>query len=145
MQNISKHITYKEAIHSHTAKKLGIDNTPNLFHIFNLQMVAEFIFEPLRAHVGHPIMVSSMFRSLDLNSALGGSKTSQHLYEGNAGAIDLDDTYGFMSNKEMLEWIDANLDYDQLISEKPDQFGNPSWVHVSYNMDGNRNQRFIID
>ena len=30
MENISKHITYAEAIHSNTAKRKGIDNTPNI-------------------------------------------------------------------------------------------------------------------
>lgn len=45
--------------------------------------------------------------------------------------MDIDDTYGNKSNKEMFEYIKANLDYDQMIWE----FGtkdNPAWIHVSY-------------
>ena len=63
-----------------------------------------------------------------MNQAIGGSSKSQHC-EGRA--IDIDDTYGYMSNKEMYEYIKNNLDFDQIIWE----FGtddNPDWVHVSY-------------
>ncbi len=76
---ISKHITYAEAIHSNTAKRKGIDNTPNPTQLENMKVTAEKVFEPLRAWVGGPIKVNSFFRSPELNTAIGGSKTSQHL------------------------------------------------------------------
>ena len=63
-----------------------------------------------------------------MNKAIGGSSKSQHCH---GQAMDIDDTYGNASNKEMFDWIRANLDYDQMIWE----FGtdlNPDWVHVSY-------------
>ena len=142
--NISPHITYKEAIHSNTAKRFGIDNTPNPNQLYNMQMVAEFIFEPIRDHFNVPIMINSMFRSKELNRLVGGSKTSQHLFDNNAGAIDIDDTYGGVTNKEMYKWIQENLQFDQLICEYPDEYGNPSWIHVSFRAEGNRNQSFNI-
>ena len=37
MENISKHITYAEAIHSNTAKRKGIDNTPNPTQLENMK------------------------------------------------------------------------------------------------------------
>ena len=37
--NISKNITYAEGIHSNTAKRLGIDNTPNSFHLNNMKTI----------------------------------------------------------------------------------------------------------
>ena len=52
MENISKHITYAEAIHSQTAKRKGIDNTPNPTQLENMKVTAEKVFEPLRAWVG---------------------------------------------------------------------------------------------
>jgi len=125
---ISDHITYAEAIHSNTAKRKGIDNTPNPNQIEAMKLLAEKVFEPLREWVGGPIKVNSFFRSADLNEAIGGSKTSQHC---KGQAIDIDDTYGHASNAAMFDWIKANLDYDQMIWE----FGtdqNPDWVHVSY-------------
>ncbi len=39
--NISKHISYKEATHSITALRLGIDNTPNTYALQNMELLAE--------------------------------------------------------------------------------------------------------
>ena len=73
---ISKHITYAEAIHSNTAKRKGIDNTPNPTQVENMKLIAQQIFEPLREYVGGPIKITSMFRSASLNEALGGSSST---------------------------------------------------------------------
>ena len=61
---ISKHITYAEAIHSNTAKRRRIDNTPNPTQVDTMKLTAEKIFEPLREWVGGPIKVNSFFRSI---------------------------------------------------------------------------------
>lgn len=137
MENISKHITYAEAIHSNTAKRKGIDNTPNIKQVETMKLTAEKIFEPLREFVGGPIKVNSFFRSPELNEAIGGSKTSQHC---KGQAIDVDDVYGYKTNAEMYTWIKENLNFDQMIWE----FGtdmNPNWVHISYvSEEDNRNR-----
>ncbi len=127
--NISEHITYAEAIHSNTAKRKSIDNTPNPNHVENMKVTAEKIFEPLRKFVGGPVKITSMFRSAALNEALGGSSsTSQHM---KGQAMDLDDVYGYKSNAEMYHWIKENLSFDQLIWEYGTDM-NPNWIHVSY-------------
>ena len=92
---ISDHITYAEAIHSQTAKRKGIDNTPNPNQIEAMRLLAEKVFEPLRGWVGGPIKVNSFFRSPELNTKIGGSKTSQHC---KGQAIDIDDVYGYKTN-----------------------------------------------
>ena len=125
---ISKHVSNKEAVYSTTALRLDIDNEPDKKQLVNMQILAEVVFEPLRKWVGGPIKITSFFRSAKLNSAIGGSKSSQHC-EGRA--IDIDDTFGHKTNAEMFNYIKNNLDFDQLIWE----FGsddNPDWVHVSY-------------
>ena len=125
---ISKHISYKEAVHSATAKRRGIENVPNDNQLDNMYKVAEFIFEPLRLYVGGPIKITSFFRSPKVNIAIGGSTKSQHCQ---GQAIDVDDVFGYKSNYEMFNYIRENLDFDQLIYE----FGsndNPDWVHCSY-------------
>ena len=48
MENISKHISYKEGIRSTTADRLGIDNKPGQVELINMEVIAERIFEPLR-------------------------------------------------------------------------------------------------
>ena len=137
MEKISKHISYAEAIHSNTAKRRGIDNTPNPTQVEAMKITAEKIFEPLREFVGGSIKVTSMFRSAALNEAIGGAKSSQHM---KGQAMDLDDVYGRKTNAEMYQWIKENLNFDQLIWE----FGtdmNPNWIHVSYvNEEDNRNR-----
>jgi hypothetical protein len=133
---ITEHITYHEACHSFTAKRLGISNIPSEYQMWNMVVLATEIFEPLRNWVGGPIKINSFFRSPDLNQAIGGSSKSQHC-EGRA--IDLDDVYGHKTNAEMFEYISKNLDYDQLIWEFGDD-NNPDWVHVSY-VDNDTNRK----
>ena len=134
---ISDNITYAEAIHSQTAKRRGIDNTPTAKQVEVMKLTAEKIFEPLRKFVGGPIKVNSFFRSAELNKAIGGSKTSQHC---KGQAIDIDDVFGHKTNAEMYNWVKENLNFDQMIWE----FGTdtqPNWIHISYvSEEDNRNR-----
>ena len=137
MEKISKHVSYKEGVYSITAKRLGLNNDPNSFHLNNMRVIAEKVFEPLRMHVGGPIKINSFYRGPELNKAIGGSSKSQHC---KGQAIDIDDTYGNMSNADMYKFIKENLDYDQMIWEFGDN-NNPDWVHVSYvSPEENRNR-----
>ena len=125
---ISKHISHREGVYSITATRLGLDNEPNDEQLANMELVAEEVFEPLRAWVGGPIKINSFFRSPKLNKAIGGSSKSQHC---KGQAIDIDDTFGVVSNADMYYWLKHNVDFDQMIWE----FGNddnPNWVHISY-------------
>ena len=136
MKRISKHISYKEATHSDTAKRKGLKNKPKAEHIENMELIAEKVFEPLREWVDAPIKVNSMFRSLELNTALKGSKTSSHM---KGEAMDIT-SMGGKSNLEMFHWIKDNLCFDQLIWE----FGAaPKWLHVSFNKNNNRKQVLV--
>ncbi len=136
MKRISKHISYKEAVGSNYAKQKGIKNKPNEDQVENMKLLAEEVFEPLREWVDAPIKVNSMFRSLELNTALKGSKTSSHM---KGEAMDIT-SMGGKSNLEMFHWIKDNLEFDQLIWE----FGKePKWLHVSYNKDNNRKQVLV--
>lgn len=137
---ISKHISDKESVYSRTALRRGIDNTPTKKHKDNMIKLAEEVFEPLRSYVGGPIKINSFYRSPDLNKAIGGSSKSQHCH---GQAMDIDDTYGRMTNAEMFQFIRENLDYDQMIWE----FGsddNPDWVHVSYVSPKENRQRCLL-
>ena len=125
---ISKHISYKEGVYSITATRKGIDNTPNNEQLKNMELIADEIFEPLRTYVGGPIKINSFFRCPELNTAIGGSNKSQHC---KGQAIDIDDTYGRMTNAEMYHWIKEHLDFDQMIWEFGDD-DNPDWIHISY-------------
>tara|TARA_R100001460_G_scaffold86803_1_gene128233 strand:+ start:88 stop:549 length:462 start_codon:yes stop_codon:yes gene_type:complete len=128
MEKISKHISYHEGTYSRTAERRDLDNTPNKEQFECMKEVAEKLFEPLREWVGGPIKINSFFRGEPVNTAIGGSRKSQHM---KGQAIDIDDTFGHKTNAEMYHYIKDNLDFDQMIWE----FGtdkNPNWVHISW-------------
>ncbi len=131
---ISKYISYNSALKSDTAIRLGIDNTPSASAVEAMKLLCEKVVDPL--YEAFPSMTfNSFFRSGKLNSAIGGSATSQHT---KGEAIDLDSKDN-QFNKAIFDYIVKNLDFDQVIWE----FGNdqrPDWVHVSYKKSGNRKQ-----
>lgn len=134
---LSPHFSLDEFTKSQTATRYGINNQPNLEQRDNLVRLCVHVLEPLRAIVGKSISVSSGFRSRGLNSAIGGSQTSQHSL-GQAADIEV---YGF-DNFALAKIIRDKLPFDQLILEFYDRNEGPNsgWVHVSYNANRNRKQ-----
>ena len=128
MEKISKHVSYKEGVRSNTATRLNINNTPDAYAQSNMLAIAHNVFEPLRKWVGGPKKINSFFRSVDLNTAIGGSNSSQHCQ---GRAMDIDDTFGHKTNAEMFNYMRAELNFDQLLWEFGDDT-NPDWIHVSY-------------
>jgi len=145
VDNISKHITYREATKSYTAERLGIDNIPNDEQLVNMKTLADNVFEPLREGLDNkPINIAIFFRSPELNSNIpGASSRSEHMAYGTSAAIDLDndgrEQFGWPSNRDIFFYIKNNLEFRQLIWEHGDNT-NPSWVHVSYNPNDNKKQ-----
>ena len=135
MENISKNLSYNEAIHSNTAKARGIDNTPNEEILERMRLVAEKVFQPLRKWYGKPININSFYRSPLLNKAVGGATRSSHM---KGEAIDIS-AGSKEENKKLFEWIKKNLEFDQCINEF-----DYRWVHISYKEVGNRNSFFNI-
>ncbi len=136
---ISKHLELAELTRSESAKRNGISNMPTPEHVANLKKLADNIFEKIREHFDRPILISSGYRSIDLNKIIKGSKTSQHS-TGEAIDIDMDGTD--VTNKEIFDYIKKNLSFDQLIWE----FGtdkNPDWVHVSYESSGKQRKQVL--
>src|SRR5690606_9646489 len=139
---ISKYITYKEATKSQTATRLGIDNKPTEDHLAAMKHVASEVFDKVRAHFGVPLGVSSFYRGPELNKAIGGSKTSQHM---KGEAIDIDaDMYGDITNKEIFDYIRENLTFDQLIGEGKTGDGDFAWVHVSLKRAGKNRGEVLL-
>jgi zinc D-Ala-D-Ala carboxypeptidase len=140
MKNISKYISYEEAITSQTATRKNINNTPDNLALICMQLLGIRVFDVIRDHFKSPLKVSSFYRSDLLNKAVGGSKTSQHV---KGQAIDIQGL-GKVSNKQIFDYIKDNLDFDQLIWEFGNK-NNPAWVHVSYvSKENNRKQVIYI-
>jgi hypothetical protein len=138
---LSKHLSLAEVTRSESAKRNGISNIPTAQHLENFKKLAENIFEPIREHFGVPIHISSGYRSKELNTAIGGSLTSQHC-QGEAIDIDMDGADADVSNADVFNYIKDELNFDQLIWE----FGtdkNPDWVHVSYESTGKQRKQVL--
>ena len=75
-----KYFTIEELTRSTTAQLRNIDNTPSPQVISNLTALVDNILDPLREAWGKPIRVNSGYRCPKLNSAVGGSATSEHRY-----------------------------------------------------------------
>ena len=123
----SRWFTLEELCFSEYAARNGIANKPDEREIAHLQFLASNLLDPLREHVGTPIIVTSGYRSPALNKGVGGSLKSQHM-QGLAADIR---AVGY-SARSLFEEIwycnnyTSNLNYlDQCILEFD------SWVHVS--------------
>ena len=138
MENISKHITFKEATFSATAARLGLKNEPTEEHLKAMKLVAEKCFEPLREWYCKPLRINSFYRGKALNQAVKGSLSSQHC---KGEAIDID-AGSNAENKKIHDWIKNNLEFDQLIWEYGNSAG-PDWVHVSFT-DKKKNRKQLV-
>lgn len=119
---LSKFFTLSEMIKSDTAEKNGIDNTPYPRHIKAMRRLCADLLDPIREAVGRPVHVTSGYRCRALNTAVNGSRNSQHI-RGEAADIHVKG----MTPRQLYDFIlTLDLEFDQII----DEFGE--WVHISY-------------
>lgn len=127
MEQFTKNFSYDELIASATAKRLGLDNTPNEQEKEKLRKLAEDVLQPIRDAWRSPIVVNSGYRAEAVNKAVGGAKNSQHRL-GEAADISIG---GKERNKKLFNFINkliqkGTIKVGQLIDEY-----NYSWIHVS--------------
>ena len=133
---LSEHFSLGEFVRSSTAQRMSIDNTPDAEVIENLGNLCTKVLEPLREHLGQPVVITSGFRSKRLNETVGGVKNSQHL-RGEAADLMVE---GEKQARDWIRWMMDFLEFDQLILEKK---GKKVWVHVS--LKRNRQQVLKIE
>lgn len=122
---LTKNFTLRELVYSTTALKQGIDNAPTKSAMENLTALAVEVLQPLRNTLGKAIIINSGYRSPELNKAVGGVPTSQHL-KGQAADIR---SVHFTPTEIARTIKDLHLPYDQIILY-------PTFVHVSHQSDG---------
>ena len=133
---LSSNFSLAELIKSQTATRKGIDNTPSAEHQENLKSLCTSILQPVRDHFGRVVTISSGYRSPELCVAIGSKTTSQHA-KGEAADFEI---FG-VSNKELADYINENLEYDQLILEYwKESDPNSGWVHCSFSQNQKRRQ-----
>ena len=127
----NSYFTVAELCASDTAKKYGINNTPDLTITAHLQQLINFL-NPLREAWGSAIKVTSGYRCDKLNRFVGGSKTSSHLI---GYGVDLVPANGKMDafKKFIVDYM-KTCTFDQCIIEKS---GKTEWIHIGlYNAKG---------
>ena len=139
MTKLTEHFTLEEFTDSQTAARRGMDNAPKeggKAHR-NLLRIAETM-EKVRAILGHPVLISSGYRSEWLNAAVGGSKKSAHTH-----GLAADFTCpGFGTPLAICKALEPHMDdlgVDQLIHE----FN--TWVHLGLSGGEPRHQALTID
>ena len=135
-ERLSANFTLREFTRSQTASRRGIDNVPPPETLRAIRHLVETVLQPARTAFAQSMNINSGYRSPELNAAIGGSSTSQHVWTANYAAADIE-IFG-SDNLELAYWIRDNCDFDQLISEcyVPSEGPNSGWVHVSSRVDG---------
>jgi hypothetical protein len=135
------HFTIEELYASDTAKRLGINNKPDIQQVINLVYLAAYVLETLRDVMGEPIKIGSGFRCQKLNKAVGGVYNSQHL---KGQAVDLCIDGDIEKGKKWFNYIKDHLPFDQLIWEHNSK--GSYWVHVSFiHPDFGKNRHQVIN
>lgn len=129
--NLSKDFFLHEFTSSQTAARMGREVVAEESIVEALTVLCSKVLQPLRDSIGVTISITSGYRPLWLNTLVGGSATSQHVY-GEAADIK---AAGHTPLQLCQEIVRLDLPFDQLILEF-DQ-----WTHVSY---GSRSRRSVL-
>ena len=136
--NLSEHFTLGEL----TKTKTGIENVPNEEQVDNLRRVCRWL-EQLRRRWNNlygdgddPIVINSGFRSPEVNKAVGGVATSNHL---TGCAVDI----RCIGMEQALRYASILLDISDLNNEDFDELlieqkAHVVWIHFAVRPSGNR-------
>ena len=139
---LTKNFCLDELTRSATAIRYGICNEPPVEVISNLQNLCQEVLQPLRDHLGVPVVITSGYRCRRLNRLVGGVPNSQHIageaadfwvqgfkfqVPGSKPGAGSDVDMPLM--REAFAWIGKNCVFDQLIWEQGK--GGSVWIHVS--------------
>ena len=135
---MAKFFTVRELTASSTARKYGIDNTPQDAEI--IEHIEELIelMDDVRTAWGGPLIVTSGYRCPELNKKVGGAKTSAHLTGYAVDCVPANNR-----KKEFFEFCKEylkNKDFDELIFEKNSK--GAIWCHIALkSIDGKQRKK----
>lgn len=121
MMQLTKNFSLWELCRSDYAIRKGLNNNPDPDTIERLKFLASGLQE-VRDLLKVPMLITSGYRSPKVNSAVGGSITSQHMKGEAADFV----APGFGTARDICEaLVKSPIKFDQLIEEG-------DWVHVSF-------------
>ena len=132
-----KHFTISELLYSAKHwKRIWNKTTPEVEQ--NLTALVSAVLDPLREKWGKPITVTSGYRCAELNRAVGGVATSQHL-KGEAADICAENP---RETARLGRLLVKSGTFDQVIFEQSNaEVTECGWIHVSWKRVGeNRHQ-----
>lgn len=130
---LTKNFDLNEFTYSKTAVERGINNYPQAYEQGSLKNLCVNLLQPLRDALGESISINSGYRCKQLNDAVGGSKTSQHM---RGEAADCAIKGNAADLLDLL--IKLNISFDQALLYKSKNF-----LHLSLKREGT-NRRQII-
>lgn len=147
-----RYFTLGELVRSETAVRLGLDNTPTPEIAEHLRELVVQLLDPLREAWaarcriegwGSPaLIVSSGYRSAELNRAVGGAAASAHCAGYAADTIPANGR--LRAYKTFCREFLADRAFDQLISENERPDGTPGWMHIGYRTRDGRQRRELL-
>ena len=130
---LTPHFTLAEMTRTST----GVPNVPTAADLCRLRAVCSAVLEPWRERVG-PLRVSSGYRSMRVNDAVGGSVKSQHLKGEAADVVPLR-----MERRKawlvLVEMVRAGLPVDQAII-----YESTGHIHVSHTADRTARRQLLV-
>lgn len=133
MGTISENFSYREFEKSATAEKEGIINIIHTVQVRDsIKALVDEVLQPLRTAWGKPLAINSGYRCPELNKAVGGVATSQHV-KGEAADVACDDPLALAQLA-----YDTGLPYDQMILY-------PDFVHFSHKLSGEQRRQVLYN
>lgn len=122
---LSPHFSFAEMTRTGQSRLQEANRQQAMPFIVPLTAVCVDLLEPIRIQYG-PVQVNSGFRGLAVNTAIGGSKNSQHM-KGEAADI----TVPGHKLEDVFRWIvmDSGIKFGQAILEGRTPV--PTWIHIS--------------
>lgn len=137
-----KHFALSEFTRSETAEKYRVNNEPPLEYVRNIECLVAIILDPLREVIGHPIYITSGYRSPRLNRLVGGSTTSAHM-------VGLAADFKVGDKDYLLDWAWCLLKSpSKEFRAKIDQciyYRDKHFIHVSLPREGKARNQFWME
>lgn len=130
---ISDHFYMGEFVYSAKAVERGLDNMPPAEAQVAIRNLVKKLLEPLRVYTREAIVISSGYRSEELNRLVGGVPDSQHC-KGEAA-----DIYTFGSFRLLEGLLNSGLNFDQAIL-----YRSPKFIHLSLKSKGTNRRQVIV-
>ena len=135
-QKLGRYFSLSEFTRSTAAANMGHPNQPPPQVVTALRELVATVLDPLREEEG-PVRITSGYRAPDVNRAVGGSSTSQHV-SGEAADIKLVNDHDAERVAALIHAME--LPVDQCIWYTADTGGH---VHVSDRKDGRQRGQFL--